>query len=84
MGACVSRPENCVGFKSGSSRKKISRKRRRFLKKRASAYMSDRSSEKLPSLPADRPLNNPPFNGSSLSLSVLCMPASRFFCLVMW
>ncbi|KAG6402692.1 hypothetical protein SASPL_134896 [Salvia splendens] len=34
MVACVSRPDNCVGCKSGSSRKKMSRKRRRFLKKR--------------------------------------------------
>ncbi|KAL1539396.1 hypothetical protein AAHA92_28019 [Salvia divinorum] len=64
MGACVSRPENCVGCKSGSSRKK-NRTRRRFLKKRASSnYLSDRSSEKLPSLPSDRSPNNLPFNGS--------------------
>lgn len=64
MGACVSRPENCVGFKSGGSRKKTSRKRRRALKKRAASFLSDRSSEKLPSLPVDRPLNNPTIHGS--------------------
>lgn len=62
MGACVSRPENCAGFKSGGSRKKSSRKRRRALKKRAAAFLFDRSSEKLP---VDRPLNNPTIHGSA-------------------
>ncbi|KAI3452793.1 hypothetical protein Pfo_009456 [Paulownia fortunei] len=66
MGACVSRPENCVGGKFGG-RKKKNRKRRKALKKRAPSHFSDRSSdkvEKLPSLPVDRPFNNPTFHGS--------------------
>ncbi|KAL8533962.1 hypothetical protein ACS0TY_010111 [Phlomoides rotata] len=55
MGACVSRPENCVGRKFGVSRKK---KRRKALKRRVNSHLSDRLSdraENLPSLPLDRP-----------------------------
>ncbi|KAL7132952.1 hypothetical protein ABFS83_12G109800 [Erythranthe nasuta] len=62
MGACVSRPENCVGGKLGGSRKKKSRNRTKGFKRR-----SNRSSDtvdKLSSLPVDRPFSNPTFHGS--------------------
>ncbi|KAL0336254.1 UNVERIFIED_CONTAM: hypothetical protein Sradi_4837300 [Sesamum radiatum] len=64
MGACVSRPENCVGGKFGGSRKKRNRKRRQALKRRFPSHLSDRSSdraEKLSSLPVDRPFSIPLF-----------------------
>ncbi|PIN01166.1 hypothetical protein CDL12_26327 [Handroanthus impetiginosus] len=68
MGGCVSRPENCVGGKSGGSRKKKNRKRRKALKKRAPSHFSDPISadriEEFASLPVDRPINNPTFHGS--------------------
>ncbi|KAK6116481.1 hypothetical protein DH2020_049774 [Rehmannia glutinosa] len=73
MGACVSRPENCVGGKFGGSRKKKNRKRRKGLKKRGNSHLSsDLSSdnnnnnrvEKNQSLPVDRAFNNPTFHGS--------------------
>ncbi|KAL2253509.1 uncharacterized protein LOC105168175 [Sesamum indicum] len=67
MGACVSRPENCVGGKFGGSRKKRNRKRRQALKRRFPSHLSDRSSdraEKLSALPVDRPFSNPTFHGS--------------------
>ncbi|KAL3841012.1 hypothetical protein ACJIZ3_025603 [Penstemon smallii] len=67
MGACVSRPENCVGGIK-SSRKKKNRKRRRVLKKKAPSHLSDRSSdravENITSLSIDRPFTNPTFHGS--------------------
>ncbi|XP_047957735.1 uncharacterized protein LOC125203440 [Salvia hispanica] len=44
MGACVSRPENCVGGKLGGSRKKKSRKRRKSSKRRQPSHPSNRSS----------------------------------------
>ncbi|KAG8366247.1 hypothetical protein BUALT_Bualt17G0056600 [Buddleja alternifolia] len=81
MGACVSRPEKCVGGKilEGSKTKKRNRKmRRKSLKRRVtnSHNLSDPSSsvnyiEKISSLPLDdRPFNNPTLHGSSLSLSL--------------
>ncbi|KAK6160097.1 hypothetical protein DH2020_003478 [Rehmannia glutinosa] len=63
MGACVSRPENCVGGKFGGSRKKNSKKRRKALKRRFPYHLSDRSSEKVSSLSVDhRPFSNPTFH----------------------
>ncbi|KAK6160094.1 hypothetical protein DH2020_003475 [Rehmannia glutinosa] len=63
MGACVSRPENCVGGKFGGSRKKKSKKRRKALKRRFPYHLSDRSSEKVSSLSVDhRPFSNPTFH----------------------
>ncbi|KAI3467430.1 hypothetical protein Pfo_024093 [Paulownia fortunei] len=67
MGACVSRPENCVGGKFGGSRKKKCRERRQALKRRFPSHLPDRSSdrvEKVSSLPVDRPFSNPTFHGS--------------------
>ncbi|GFP91567.1 hypothetical protein PHJA_001300700 [Phtheirospermum japonicum] len=67
MGACVSRPENCVGGKFGISRKKKGRKRRKGLQRRITADLSDRSSdrvEKVSPLPVDRPFSNPTVHGS--------------------
>ncbi|CAA0833093.1 Protein of unknown function (DUF1336 [Striga hermonthica] len=71
MGACVSRPENCVGGKFGGSRKKRNRKRRRKVsRKRAHSHVSDLSSdsrievEKLTPLPEDRAFDDPTFHES--------------------
>ncbi|PIN15228.1 hypothetical protein CDL12_12129 [Handroanthus impetiginosus] len=61
MGACVSRPENCVGGKLGGSRKKKNRQRRRALKRRLPSHLSDRSSdraEKISPLPLDHPFGS--------------------------
>ncbi|KAL0296940.1 UNVERIFIED_CONTAM: hypothetical protein Sradi_6746100 [Sesamum radiatum] len=68
MGACVSRPDNCVGGKFRGARRKKNRKRRKAsLKKRVPSHLSDRSSdivEKFASLPVDHPFTNPTFHGS--------------------
>ncbi|KAL6566498.1 hypothetical protein OROGR_002113 [Orobanche gracilis] len=70
MGACVSRPDNCVGGKFGGPRKRKNRDRRRSLNKRAHSHWSDLSSssdiriDKLSSLPEDRSFNNPTLHGS--------------------
>ncbi|GFP80053.1 hypothetical protein PHJA_000148700 [Phtheirospermum japonicum] len=71
MGACVSRPENCVGGKfGGASRKRRNRNKRRnkVLRKRAHSHLSDPSSDgrtdKLSPLPEDRAFNNPTLHGS--------------------
>lgn len=70
MGACVSTPQNCVGGKLRSSKKK-SRKRKRGLKKRASSRMfADGSVDRTGrSAQPDRPFtNNPSFQASAGSI----------------
>ncbi|XP_051148757.1 uncharacterized protein LOC127263663 [Andrographis paniculata] len=74
MGACVSRPGNCVGSggggRLGGSRRKRIRKRRKVLKKRIPSHLSDRSSDRIDkfgaaALPLDRPFSNPTIRGST-------------------
>lgn len=71
MGACVSRPENCVGGKFGGSRKKKSRKRRKALKRRLHSHPSNRSSDRLDKFPSLPVVTNPTFQGSLLQLFCL-------------
>ncbi|KAL3511200.1 hypothetical protein ACH5RR_030601 [Cinchona calisaya] len=72
MGACLSRPESCVGGgKLGGSKKKIIRRRRRKgVKRKVPSHLSDHQSslDKVDnkSLPLDRSsFNNPTFNKGS-------------------
>uniref|UniRef100_A0A2N9EBX7 Protein ENHANCED DISEASE RESISTANCE 2 C-terminal domain-containing protein n=1 Tax=Fagus sylvatica TaxID=28930 RepID=A0A2N9EBX7_FAGSY len=62
MGACVSRPEGCVG---GRLKKKNRKRRRGGLKQRVSSRLSDGSLDKgdRPG-PSDRSYTNPTFQGS--------------------
>ncbi|XP_031121401.1 uncharacterized protein LOC116024609 [Ipomoea triloba] len=64
MGACVSRPESCVGGKSGAKKRK--RRRITAIKNRASSSRSsDRCSDQVENaLPSDGSFNNPSFYGS--------------------
>ncbi|KAL0408649.1 UNVERIFIED_CONTAM: hypothetical protein Sradi_1799300 [Sesamum radiatum] len=75
MGACVSRPDNCVGGKFRGARRKKNRKRRKAsLKKRVPSHLSDRSSdtvEKFAPLPVDHPFTNPTFHAWFDSAAVL-------------
>nr|GMD36763.1 Protein ENHANCED DISEASE RESISTANCE like [Ipomoea batatas] len=64
MGACVSRPESCVGGKSGARKRK--RRRITAIKNRASSSRSsDPSSDQVENVfPSDGSFNNPSFYGS--------------------
>ncbi|XP_071928714.1 uncharacterized protein [Coffea arabica] len=67
MGACVSRPESCVGGKFGGSKKK-SRRRRKGVRRKVPSHLPDRSSlDKFDnkSLPLDPSFNNPTYNKGS-------------------
>ncbi|THG22817.1 hypothetical protein TEA_025662 [Camellia sinensis var. sinensis] len=67
MGACVSTPERCVGggLHSSKKKKKLSRKRKKAIKRRVSSRLSDHSLDNLDkSATLDRSFNNPTFHGS--------------------
>ncbi|XP_071693743.1 uncharacterized protein [Rutidosis leptorrhynchoides] len=60
MGACLSTPENCVGGRLKSSKRKL-RKRSKDSKRRVSTRLSDQAK----SHPSDRSFINPTFRGST-------------------
>ncbi|KAF5939015.1 hypothetical protein HYC85_023274 [Camellia sinensis] len=67
MGACVSTPERCVGggLHSSKKKKKLSRKRKKAIKRRVSSRLSDHSLDNLDKSAAlDRSFSNPTFHGS--------------------
>ncbi|KAF8040560.1 hypothetical protein BT93_B2708 [Corymbia citriodora subsp. variegata] len=66
MGACVSRPQECVGGRLRSSRKKAAHGRRAKVKRKISSRLSDGSLDRIDrSRPRDRSFNNPSFQGST-------------------
>ncbi|CAI9092778.1 OLC1v1028109C3 [Oldenlandia corymbosa var. corymbosa] len=65
MGACVSRPDSCVGGKLGGLKKKT-RRRRKGVNRKVSFQLSDPPLDRLEKpLPLDRSFNNPTFKGSA-------------------
>lgn len=83
MGACVSRPDNCVGGRLGGLKKK-SRRGRKGVKRKVSFQVPDRSLDKVEK-PAhlDRSFINPTYKGSVFLSGNLCyvfIPGSFVSC----
>ncbi|KAI7996018.1 hypothetical protein LOK49_LG11G01313 [Camellia lanceoleosa] len=75
MGACVSTPERCVGggLHSSKKKKKLSRKRKKAIKRRVSSRLSDHSLDNLDkSATLDRSFNNPTFHDKKDEHSIRC------------